>query len=168
MSHHVEIFTMAWVDEFKAFIKRGNVVDLAVAVVIGGAFGKIVTSLVSDLIMPLIGIATNSINLANLQYELFLPTDPQKPAAVLKYGAFLQSGLDFLIIAFCIFWLVKLVNALNVSKVEEPKPVELTMQEKLLTEIRDLLKTRPDPIAGKMEGATTEKKQEGSSCQPSS
>jgi large conductance mechanosensitive channel len=136
---------MVWFEEFKAFIKRGNVLDLAVAVIIGAAFTKIVNSLVSDMIMPLIGIATQSINLATLHYELFLPGDPQKPAADLKYGSFLQAGIDFLIVAFCVFWLVKLINALHQSKVEDPKPVELTTQEKLLTEIRDLLKNQKPP-----------------------
>jgi large conductance mechanosensitive channel len=131
---------MGWIGEFKAFIKRGNVIDLAVAVIIGAAFTKIVNSLVSDLLMPLIGIATQSVNLATLQYELWLPADAEKPLAVLKYGAFLQAGIDFLIVAFCVFWLVKAVNVIHVSKIEEPpKPVDLTTEEKLLTEIRDLL-----------------------------
>ena len=137
---------MAWVDEFKAFIKRGNVIDLAVAVIIGAAFGKFVNSLVTDLLMPLIGIITQSVNLATLDYKLYLPSDPEKPVAVLKYGAFLQAGIDFLIIAFCVFWLVKAVNAIHTSK-EEPKPAELTTQEKLLTEIRDLLKNEKPPVS---------------------
>jgi large conductance mechanosensitive channel len=131
---------MRWLDEFKAFIQRGNVIDLAVAVIMGAAFGKIVTSLVSDLVMPLIGIATQSVNLATLQYDLPSPTDPNKVLATLKYGSFLQAGIDFLIIALCVFLLVKAVNALQ--KKGDPKPADLTTQEKLLTEIRDLLQTR--------------------------
>src|SRR5262245_28920606 len=133
---------MGFFQEFKAFIKRGNVIDLAVAVIIGAAFGKIVTSLVTDLMMPLIGIATQSVNLATWQYELPNPADANKPLAVLKYGAFLQASIDFLIIAFCVFLLVKLVNMIHA---EPPKPVELTIQEKLLTEIRDLLKEKQPP-----------------------
>ena len=148
---------MTWVGEFKAFIKRGNVMDLAVAVIIGAAFGKIVNSLVTDLLMPLIGIATRSVNLATLDYKLFL-SDDAEPVAVLKYGAFLQAGIDFLIIAFCVFWLIKAINAIQISKAEDPKPAEMTTQEKLLTEIRDLLEAKTDAGAGKMEGAFTPEK----------
>ena len=127
---------MSWLEEFKAFIKRGNVMDLAVAVIIGAAFGKIVNSLVSDLLMPLIGIATRSVNIADLQYEMRNPVD-DTVLATLKHGAFLQACIDFILIAFCVFWLVKGINMLYKSP---PKPVELSTQEKLLTEIRDLLK----------------------------
>lgn len=133
---------MGLVSEFKAFIQRGNVIDLAVAVIMGGAFGKIVTSLVGDLVMPLIGILTQSVNIADLQYKLPNPTDPDKVLATLKYGAFLQAGIDFLLIALCVFFLVKAVNAVQRKEPEPPKPVELTAQEKLLTEIRDLLKAK--------------------------
>lgn len=135
---------MGWLQEFKAFIQRGNVIDLAVAVIIGTAFGKIVTSLVGDIIMPLIGILTRGINISGLAFTL--------DDAVLKYGAFLQAVIDFLIVAFCVFWLVKGINALNMQKLlaGEPKAPELTLQEKLLTEIRDLLKAQqaaPTPAA---------------------
>jgi large conductance mechanosensitive channel len=126
---------MAFFAEFKAFIQRGSVIDLAVGVIIGAAFGKIVTSLVGDILMPLIGILTQGINIAGLSYEMPNPADPTKVLVTLKYGSFLQSGIDFLIIAFCVFLLVKAVNALH--KKEEPQPPP---QEKLLAEIRDLLK----------------------------
>ena len=131
---------MGWLKEFKAFIQRGNVIDLAVAVIIGAAFGKIVTSLVGDIIMPLVGFLTRGVNISGLS----LTVDD----AVLKYGAFLQAVIDFLIIAFCVFWLVKAINALNVQKLlaSETKAPDLTLQEKLLTEIRDLLKAQqPSP-----------------------
>ena len=131
---------MRWLDEFKAFIQRGNVIDLAVAVIMGAAFGKIVTSLVGDLVMRLVGIVTRSVNIAELKYELVSPSDPEKVLATLKYGAFLQAGIDFLLIAFCVFLLVKAVNTLH--KKEDPKPPEPTAQEKLLMEIRDLLKEK--------------------------
>lgn len=133
---------MGWLQEFKAFIQRGNVIDLAVAVIIGAAFGKIVSSLVQDIMMPLIGIATGGVNIAKLSVPL--------GEAQLNYGAFLQAVIDFFIIAFCVFWLVKAINALNVQKLlaGEAKAPELTLQEKLLTEIRDLLKERRAPAAG--------------------
>jgi large conductance mechanosensitive channel len=132
---------MGWLQEFKAFIQRGNVIDLAVAVIIGAAFGKIVASLVGDIIMPLIGMITGGFNISGLAVTV--------NDAVLKYGAFLQSVIDFLIIAFCVFWLVKAINALNVHKLlaGEAKTPDLTLQEKLLTEIRDLLKAQQAPPA---------------------
>ena len=128
--------------EFKAFIQRGNVVDLAVAVIIGAAFGKIVTSLVTDIISPLIGVCTSAIY--GLFSDAIVPvTDP----VLLHLGAFLRSVVDFLIVAFCVFLLVKAVNAVQKRLGEEaaPKPAEPTTQEKLLTEIRDLLKAQQEP-----------------------
>jgi large conductance mechanosensitive channel len=133
---------MRFFEEFKAFIQRGNVIDLAVAVIIGAAFGKIVTSLVSDIIMPVIGLITQGVNIAGLKYEMPNPTSPEKTLVTLTYGNFLQASLDFFIIAFCVFLLVKAVNA--VHKKEEPKPPEPTPQEKLLAEIRDLLKAKSE------------------------
>lgn len=124
--------------EFKQFISKGNVVDLAVGVIIGGAFGKIVTSLVNDIIMPLIGVIIGGINFTNLSIKI--------GESVIAYGSFIQNIIDFLIIAACIFVFVKFVNKLtNLNKVEakeEPKKEELKIAEdiKLLTEIRDLLK----------------------------
>lgn len=124
--------------EFKEFISKGNVVDLAVGVIIGGAFGKIVTSLVNDIIMPLIGVIIGGINFTNLSIKI--------GESVIAYGSFIQNIIDFLIIAACIFVFVKFVNKLtNLNKVEakeEPKKEETKVAEdiKLLTEIRDLLK----------------------------
>jgi large conductance mechanosensitive channel len=132
---------MGLIAEFKAFIQRGNVIDLAVAVIIGAAFGKIVSSLVSDVITPLLGIATQGSDVLSV-LDIPLYQD-----AKIKVGAFLQSVINFLIISFCVFLLVKGVNAIHLEKVlaGEPKPVELTTQEKLLTEIRDLLKAKQEP-----------------------
>ena len=124
--------------EFKEFISKGNVVDLAVGVIIGTAFGKIVTSLVNDIIMPLIGVIIGGINFTNLSVKI--------GESVIAYGSFIQNIIDFLIIAACIFVFVKFVNKLtNLNKVEvkeEPKKEEPKVAEdiKLLTEIRDLLK----------------------------
>lgn len=124
--------------EFKQFISKGNVVDLAVGVIIGGAFGKIVTSLVNDIIMPLIGVIIGGINFTNLSIKI--------GESVIAYGSFIQNIIDFLIIAACIFVFVKFVNKLtNLNKVEvkeEPKKEEQKVAEdiKLLIEIRDLLK----------------------------
>ncbi|PEY42430.1 large conductance mechanosensitive channel protein MscL [Bacillus cereus] len=120
--------------EFKAFALKGNVLDLAVGVVIGGAFGKIVSSLVNDVIMPLIGILLGGIDFSGLSYPV--------GKATLKYGAFIQTIFDFLIIAFSIFLFIKLFNKLTFKKEEEkveeiPEP---TQEEILLGEIRDLLK----------------------------
>jgi large conductance mechanosensitive channel len=132
---------MSLITEFKAFIQRGNVIDLAVAVIIGAAFGKIVSSLVSDVITPLLGIAPQGGDvLSALDIPLY-------QGAKIKVGAFLQSVIDFLIISFCVFMLVKGVNAIHLEKVlaGEPKPAEMTTQEKLLTEIRDLLKAQQQP-----------------------
>ena len=122
--------------EFKEFISRGNVIDLAVGVIIGAAFGKIVTSLVNDVLMPLIGILFGGLDLTNLTFKL-------KDASI-NYGAFLQNVIDFLIVAACIFLIVKLVSKLTTKKNEEvveeaPKKDE---QVVLLEEIRDLLKAQ--------------------------
>lgn len=131
---------MSLLSEFKTFVHRGNVIDLAVGVIIGAAFSKIVASLVADILMPIIGLMTQGIDVAKLSYEVPNPIDPEKTWVTLKYGSFLQASIDFLIIAFCVFLLVKMVNSLNRS--EDPKP-EPTGQEKLLMEIRDLLKAKP-------------------------
>jgi large conductance mechanosensitive channel len=129
---------MTWLEEFKAFIRRGNVIDLAVAVIVGGAFNKIVASLVGDVITPVLGVATK-------QGDIFSGLDiPLYGDAVIKLGAFLQSIISFLIIAFVVFLLVKGLNAMHVQRLleGEPKPADLSTQEKLLTEIRDLLRAQ--------------------------
>jgi large conductance mechanosensitive channel len=126
--------------EFKAFVLRGNVVDLAVAVVIGGAFGKIVTSLVNDLIMPLIGMILGGVSFANLKYVITPASEGVEEAAI-RYGAFIQSIVDFVIIAFAIFMVIKMINRLRKKQEEAPAaPPEPPRQEVLLEEIRDLLK----------------------------
>lgn len=131
------------VEEFKAFALKGNVLDLAVAVVIGGAFGKIVTSFVSDILMPPIGILLGGVNFSDLSLVLKKAT-VASPAVVMSYGKFVQASVDFLIIAGSVFMVVKFVNRLTRKNEEEkPAPVkEIPAQEKLLTEIRDLLKEK--------------------------
>jgi large conductance mechanosensitive channel len=145
--------------EFKEFAMRGNVVDLAVGVIIGAAFGKIVTSLVNDLLMPPIGRLMGDVDFKNL----FINLNPAKTlvvngnpvaiktlddankagAAVIAYGSFINTIIDFVIVAFCIFMVVKVMNKLNTKP--PPPPPEPTAQEKLLTEIRDLLKAKQPP-----------------------
>jgi large conductance mechanosensitive channel len=138
--------------EFKEFAMRGNVVDMAVGVIIGAAFGKIVSSLVNDIIMPLIGVVTGGMNFTD--YKLVVQKavmDGQeiiKPEVTMNWGAWVQTVVDFLIVAFCIFVMIKFINNLR-KKAErqkeaeaEPAPAapEPTKEEQLLTEIRDLLK----------------------------
>lgn len=121
------------IKEFKQFISRGNVVDLAVGVIVGGAFGKIVTSLVNDIMMPLIGIVSGGIDFTNLSITF--------KDATIAYGAFIQNIIDFLIISVCIFLFVKFINKFNKPKKEEkPKEVKKPDDILLLEEIRDLLK----------------------------
>ncbi len=121
--------------EFAEFVKKGNVLDLAVAVIIGGAFGAIVTSLVNDIIMPLIGIVIGGINFTSLSLKV--------GEATLTYGNFIQAVVNFLIIAFVIFLLIRQVKKLEKPAPEAPAaPPEPSAEEKLLAEIRDLLKQR--------------------------
>lgn len=135
---------MAILKEFKEFAMRGNVIDLAVGVIIGAAFGKIVTSLVDDLIMPPIGYLTGGIDFADKKLVLKDADAANKIAEVsIKYGNFLNTLIQFLIIAFCIFIIVKLINQLNRKKVDAPSvPPAPTKEEVLLTEIRDILKAK--------------------------
>ena len=133
---------MSVVKEFKEFAMRGNVVDLAVGVIIGAAFGKIVTSLVNDIIMPPIGYLTGGIDFKNLKVIIKAADPTNKVAEVaINYGNFINTVIEFLIIAFCIFMVVKAINSL---KQPEPEPApaadpEPTKEEVLLTQIRDLL-----------------------------
>ncbi len=141
--------------EFKEFISRGNVIDLAVGVIIGGAFGKIVTSIVDDILMPLIGMAMGGVNFTNLSVQI--------GDAQVKYGNFIQNVIDFLIVAFCIFLIIKLIARAGKrmerlakkakkkamkkgEKIEEEEPVEEIVPKSdevvLLEEIRDLLKNK--------------------------
>ncbi len=137
---------MGFIKEFKEFAMRGNVMDMAVGVIIGGAFGKIVSSLVDDVIMPVIGMLTGGIDVSGLAYKVMLPNPVEggEPlaGATLNYGAFLQNVIDFLIIAFCIFLMLKGINKLMPKKEEEPAAPAGPTQEELLTEIRDLLKKK--------------------------
>jgi len=131
-------------DEFKAFVMRGNVVDLAVGVIIGGAFGKIVTSLVNDIFMPIIGMILGNVNFTSLEIKLGEPVEGAEQAAI-RYGAFIQEIVNFLIIALCIFMVIKVINKLQKKKEEAPAPAsEPTKEEVLLTEIRDALNKMAD------------------------
>ena len=126
-------------DEFKAFVMRGNVVDMAVGVIIGGAFGKIVTSLVNDIFMPIIGLILGNVNFSSLEIKLGEPVEGVEQAAI-KYGMFIQEIVNFIMIAFCIFMFIKLINRIQKKKEEAPAPApEPTKEEVLLTEIRDAL-----------------------------
>ena len=126
-------------DEFKAFVMRGNVLDMAVGVIIGGAFGKIVTSLVNDIFMPIIGMIIGNVDFSSLEIKLGEPVEGAEQAAI-RYGAFIQEIVNFLIIALCIFMVIKVINKLQKKKEEAPAPApEPTKEEVLLTEIRDAL-----------------------------
>ena len=140
---------MGFVKEFKEFAMKGNVMDMAVGVIIGGAFGKIVSSLVSDVIMPLISVATGGISFVDMFVNLSddtkyktLAEAQEAGASVFAYGQFIQNIIDFIIIAFCIFLMIKGMNKLNRKKEEPAAPEEPKgpTQEELLAEIRDLLK----------------------------
>lgn len=136
---------MGMVTEFKEFAMRGNVVDLAVGVVIGAAFGKIVASLVNDIIMPMIGFIVGGVNFNELAFELKPATvdaaGAEVAAVLVKYGAFIQTIVDFLIIAVAIFVAVKVINRLKRKEEAAPAaPPEPSEEVKLLTEIRDALK----------------------------
>lgn len=146
---------MGLIAEFKQFVQRGNVIDLAVGVIMGTAFGKIVNSLVTNVLMPPIGYVINGVKFSDLKYDLpqkaISVPDPSNPgkmtqivldAASIKYGDFLQTTFDFLIISFCIFMLIKAINTLKKKEEAAPAPPPVTPQEKLLAEIRDLLKAQ--------------------------
>ncbi len=143
---------MKFIDDFKAFALKGNVMDMAVGVIIGGAFGKIVTSVVSNVIMPPIGLLVGGVDFTDLKITLkdavpATDTTEAIEAVTINYGQFLQDVFDFLIIAFCIFMMVKAIARLTAKKKEEkpaePAPApEPSAEEKLLAEIRDLLKEK--------------------------
>lgn len=128
---------MSMMKEFKEFAMRGNVLDMAVGIIIGGAFGKIISSLVSDVIMPPIGVLLGGVDFSSLAITLRQATETA-PAVMLKYGVFINTVIDFLIVAFAIFLLVRGVNSLR--KKQEAAPAAPPKQEVLLEEIRDLLK----------------------------
>jgi large conductance mechanosensitive channel len=131
---------MKLADEFKAFAMKGNVVDMAVGIIIGAAFGKIVSSMVSDIIMPPLGLLIGGVNFTDLKIVMKAATETH-PAVTWNFGNFLQVTFDFLIVAFAVFMVIKAINA--AKKKEETKPSAPpvpTKEEALLTEIRDLLK----------------------------
>lgn len=133
---------MSMMSEFKSFAMRGNVVDMAVGIVIGGAFGKIVSSFVADVLMPPIGLLLGNVDFSDLAVTLRAAADGAD-AVLLRYGVFVQTVVDFIIIAFAIFMVVRAMN--TVMKKEEEKPAEPpkpSKEEVLLTEIRDALKAR--------------------------
>jgi len=135
---------MSFTKEFREFAMRGNVVDLAVGVIIGAAFGKIVSSLVSDIIMPPLGLLIGGVDFK--QFHWVLREAQGNIAAVsINYGVFIQNIFDFIIVAFAIFMAIKLMNKLRRTQQEEPSaPPKISAEEKLLTEIRDLLKQQAD------------------------
>ncbi len=142
--------------EFKDFAMKGNVVDMAVGVIIGAAFGKIVSSLVDDIIMPLIGVATGGMNFTDykwvIQQAVMDGQEVLKPEVTMNWGAWVQTVVDFIIVAFCIFVMIKFINNMR-KKVEKEKEAEAaapaapSQEEVLLTEIRDLLKQQADKKA---------------------
>ncbi len=133
---------MKMLKEFRDFISKGNVLDLAVAVIIGAAFGKIVTSFVNDILMPPIGILMGGVDFKDLTVVLKNAVG-EVPAVTLNYGMFIQNVIDFLIIALCVFLVVKVANNLSKKKEDAPAaPPAPTKDQELLTEIRDLLKEK--------------------------
>lgn len=140
-----------FIQEFKEFAVKGNAVDMAVGVIIGGAFGKIVTSIVNDIIMPPIGYIIGGVNFTDLKWTLpkVAVEGIELAPATINYGTFIQTIIDFVIVALCVFLLVKGINRLSRKKkaeaeaeVEAPAAPEPSAEEKLLTEIRDLLKNK--------------------------
>ena len=131
---------MGFISEFKEFAMKGNVMDMAVGVIIGGGFGKIVSSLVDDILMPIVGMITGNIDFTSLAFQI----GDGEEAAVLKYGNFIQNTVDFIIVAFCIFLMLKAINKMNRKKAEPEAPAAPAgpTQEELLAEIRDLLKQK--------------------------
>jgi len=134
---------MKLADEFKAFAMKGNVVDMAVGIIIGAAFGKIVSSIVGDIIMPPLGLLIGGVNFTDLKIVLKGAIDATHPAVTWNYGNFLQVTFDFLIVAFAVFMVIKAINAAKRKEetpASPPAPPVPTKEETLLTEIRDLLK----------------------------
>lgn len=140
---------MGFAKEFKEFAMRGNVIDMAVGVVIGAAFGKIISSLVDDIIMPLVGVATGGINFTDYKFVIQQAVvdgttqEILKPEVTLNWGTWIQTIVDFIIVAFCIFIAIKAINQLKRKEEAAPAPApdpEPTKEEVLLTEIRDILR----------------------------
>lgn len=133
---------MSFLGEFKEFASRGNVVDMAVGIIIGGAFGKIVSSFVEDVVMPPIGVLIGGVDFSDLAITIKEAVD-DTAAVTLNYGKFIQTVFDFLIIAFAIFLMIKAINRLKRKEEEKPSaPPEPSKEETLLSEIRDILKEK--------------------------
>jgi large conductance mechanosensitive channel len=131
---------MKFLDEFKKFAVKGNMIDMAVGIIVGAAFGKIVSSLVNDIIMPPIGLLLGGVNFADLKVVMKAATETV-PAVTWNYGSFVQTAIDFLIIAFVVFMLIKAINSMKKKEEAAPAaPPAPTKDQVLLTEIRDLLK----------------------------
>ena len=130
-----------WLHGFSTFIRRGNVVDLAVGVMIGAAFGKIITSFVNDIITPPLGLVLGRVKFSDLKWQL--PGDADPPVTI-NYGVFIQNLIDFLLVALALFALISLINRLH--RKPPPKPAEMTVDQKLLVEIRDQLKALHRPL----------------------
>ena len=132
-----------WADGFRAFIRRGNVVDLAVGVIIGAAFGKIVSSFVSDIVTPPLGLVLGKVKFTELKCRL--GGSPEAPVTI-NYGNFIQAAMDFLLVALALFFLISMVN--RIHKKPTPPPASLSTDQKLLTEIRDELRKQRSSDAG--------------------
>lgn len=133
---------MKLISDFKAFAMKGNAIDMAVGIIIGAAFGKIVSSLVGDVLMPPIGVLLGGVDFSSLSATIKAATESQ-PAVVISYGKFIQTIIDFVIIAFSIFMLIKFLSKMQKKKETAPAPAPVpTKEESLLTEIRDLLKEK--------------------------
>jgi len=133
---------MGMLKEFKEFAMKGNVMDMAVGIIIGTAFGKIISSLVTDIIMPPIGLLLGGIDFKNLMWQLKPATDTSTAVSI-NYGLFINTIIDFIIIAFCIFMVVKMMNHMKKKQEEAPKPAPApSNQEVLLAEIRDILQKK--------------------------
>ena len=133
---------MGIVKEFREFAVKGNMIDMAVGIIIGGAFGKIVSSLVSDVLMPPLGVLIGGVNFTNLKMTIGSPIPGNEPATI-NYGTFIQTAVDFIIVAWAVFMMVKAINRLKRKEEAAPAaPPAPTKDQVLLTEIRDILKSR--------------------------
>jgi large conductance mechanosensitive channel len=134
---------MGMIKEFKEFAVKGNMIDMAVGIIIGGAFGKIVSSLVSDVLMPPLGLLMGGVDFADKVFTLQKAVEGGAPAVQLKYGLFINAAIDFIIVALAVFMMVKAINKLKRKEEAKPAPAPVISDEvKLLTEIRDALKNR--------------------------
>jgi large conductance mechanosensitive channel len=132
---------MSILKEFREFAVKGNMIDLAVGIIIGTAFGKIVSSFVQDVIMPPIGLLVGNVDFSDLAVTL-KPAAEKTPAVMLRYGAFVSTAIDFIIIAFVVFMLIKILNMMKKKEEQKPAPPAPSKEEVLLTEIRDILKSK--------------------------